>query len=960
MKELFLSEGFRPMPFWSWNDRLDEAELKRQLDEMKRAGYGGCFIHSRVGRVTEYCSEEWFSLVRACAEYGASLGLEIWLYDEDLWPSGFAGGAVPALSPRYREKNLALLPVSELKEEDDVFTTLSYCGQPYAIAVRTAEMGDPRFCGACYIDPFCADAVDAFLSVTHERYAAHMGDLFGSAIKGIFTDEPSFGMYHAGEFFLPYGENFEARFYEKKGYDFRPRAGELFFDEGDFRALRYDYYDVCSQLFCEVFFGRYAAWCRSHRLLLAGHVMGEDSLASQAYWLGAAMPVYEWMDIPGVDRIFRSVNGTVALKQASSAAEQLGKSRVLCECFAGIGQERSFADRKRIMDDSALCGIDFVNPHLSLYSMRGERKRDYPPNFFYQQPYFPAERLFSDYAARLSAALSYGRPRVRVLVLHPIGSYWSEYSPVNGKRARLEERLDRPFAALTEALSAANIGFHFGDERLLARHAACKGGRIVFGDYSYDTVVLPFMTTISADTERLLRGFTGNLFYCGCRPTRTNGAELRPRLRDGVLFSDAAALVQALCAAGESVCAAEGVRAVCREGDAGTLYFYANRHPTERKRLTLPDGEGFVYHLSDGSLFRLPETKRSAELAPFGSLALWFGKTEGLRVSPMPSATSDGAWFTRRITHSVLPETVRAEGENLLPLKRCDFFVQERLVAENLPMAGIWHDFFYPLADGTPFSVRYRFEVRSVPAKADLLVENAENLDAICLNGVPLTPLRGRGDPQRYGATCGFDLALTRVPSGGALRQGENVLELRGIKRNRIAGIGMHRNAPSTPYETEAEVCYLAGAFGVFTEDGERFFVDDAKPFSCGEDVCRNGYPYFAGRLIASYDPKLAERGFTGYLYGNACACAVVSADGMPVAGAANAPWYVSVPAQKVRRLEIVYYNTLFNAVGPTELADYDQLPAVTPQTFCDRALFRAKPSFKPFRTGILEIEEKD
>lgn len=43
---------------------------------------------------TEYLGEHWFACVRACAEYAYSLGMEAWLYDEDRWPSGTAGGLV--------------------------------------------------------------------------------------------------------------------------------------------------------------------------------------------------------------------------------------------------------------------------------------------------------------------------------------------------------------------------------------------------------------------------------------------------------------------------------------------------------------------------------------------------------------------------------------------------------------------------------------------------------------------------------------------------------------------------------------------------------------------------------------------------------------------------------------------------------------------------------------------------
>lgn len=32
--------------------------------------------------------------------------MDAWIYDEDRWPSGFAGGEIPKLGPEYREKHL--------------------------------------------------------------------------------------------------------------------------------------------------------------------------------------------------------------------------------------------------------------------------------------------------------------------------------------------------------------------------------------------------------------------------------------------------------------------------------------------------------------------------------------------------------------------------------------------------------------------------------------------------------------------------------------------------------------------------------------------------------------------------------------------------------------------------------------------------------------------------------------
>lgn len=59
---------YQPVPFWSWNAKLDPEELIRQIRWMKECGIGGFFMHARTGLKTEYLSKEWMNCVDICAE----------------------------------------------------------------------------------------------------------------------------------------------------------------------------------------------------------------------------------------------------------------------------------------------------------------------------------------------------------------------------------------------------------------------------------------------------------------------------------------------------------------------------------------------------------------------------------------------------------------------------------------------------------------------------------------------------------------------------------------------------------------------------------------------------------------------------------------------------------------------------------------------------------------------------
>ena len=102
---------WRGKPFWSWNGELEKEELIRQGKLLGEMGFGVYIMHSRSGLSTEYLGEEWFDLINATADASEEFGLEAWLYDEDRWPSGSAGGMVSE-DESLRMKSLSLFETS--------------------------------------------------------------------------------------------------------------------------------------------------------------------------------------------------------------------------------------------------------------------------------------------------------------------------------------------------------------------------------------------------------------------------------------------------------------------------------------------------------------------------------------------------------------------------------------------------------------------------------------------------------------------------------------------------------------------------------------------------------------------------------------------------------------------------------------------------------------------------------
>ena len=313
---------------------------------------------------------------------------------------------------------------------------------------------------------------------------------------------------------VPWSDYLPDYFSKMKGYDITEHVTELFFDIDGYRKVRFDFYDAAADLFKESFTKQYYDWCTVNNLIMTGHFVSEDSLLLQTQSSGDVMSHYEFMHWPGVDKLLRTLDPvpeylpdmTVAMKQVSSVVDQLDKDRAFCEAFGCVGGQVSFFHRKWIGDWMTALGISFVNHHLALYSMRGERKRDYPANLFFQQPWWADERGLADYEARSCAFATEGSRCVDILIIQPLSSVQCEYSPVHKNNEFVTEgQYDSPFALLSRKLMEKKLDYHYGNEKLMAKVAEFReASRVRVGSHSYGCVVLTPTLNLKSSTLALL------------------------------------------------------------------------------------------------------------------------------------------------------------------------------------------------------------------------------------------------------------------------------------------------------------------------------------------------------------------------------------------------------------------------------------------------------------------------
>ena len=928
----------RVLPFWSWNDKLNRTELMRQIDCFAAAGCGGFFIHSRVGLITPYLSDEWMELVKECCAYAKGKGLLAWLYDEDLWPSGYAGGKVPAQSDLFRDRYLCLSEEGEQKPGDRAVRAFDRAGKHYAAVIRVSPAGNARFNGQSYIDTLNPDAVRAFLDCTLEAYERAFGGKMKEYVGGIFTDEPCYIMRaFSGGCAVPYSDCMDGLYRSASGRELAEDLPKLFFDDGDYRAVRFHYYKCLSERFTESYVRQYAARCAAHGIRFTGHLMGEETCVTQTAWIGSAMANYPWFDIPGVDKIFRGTDDLVQYKQLTSVSEQCGKEGALCECFAGIGQECGMIERKRIVDFQAVNGITLVNPHLALYSMRGERKRDYPPNLFFQQPYYAREKAFGDYTARISAAAGFGRRDVHILIVHPLSTVWSTFLPAPVE-ALTPAACDKALKELSYGLQACGIEFHYGDEQILAARARVEGSRLILGDYAYEKVILCGSEVLFASTLRLLSrvpvyALGGTVLEDGCKEVRLERAKVFPDLR---------AMINALRK--EETAAFTGGKGdvICSSRVSGEerAYLFVNKARAVR-----------TVRLSEALYKAAEEDLVTGKTSALNARS--FGRFDPLQ-SKLLRLPAAGAAKLRK-GKRIAGRTLRAKicDLNCLCVDRADLYLNGALTCRDEHLSKIWHSLFYPLPDGTPYALEYRFFYDGGEVEF-AAVENAENLEAVFLNGVRTEPLRRRGEPQTLDEKAYIDPCLTRVPLPG-LRKGWNVLRLEGRKTNNIAGIGMHRALASSAYEpTEAEFIYIVGAFCV--RGGK---IAKGKRTVCG-NLAKRGFPYYAGRIEGETAVCFKESGdFIVEQRGGNAAVFALYLDGEDQGSRFAPPYRWEVRAEKgSHTFCLKAYGTLFNFFGPRYLRGYRKRPWITAWDAADPSLYRRREIFQPLSLGRLIVSE--
>jgi len=876
-----IKNDYRPIPFWSWNEKLDVEETRRQVRLMKDAGIGGYFMHARGGLLTEYMGEEWFDNVKATIEEGKALGMRSWAYDENGWPSGFGDGRLLKLGEDYLQKALTYKRTEDY-DGDEARVVLVRDGYTYYYEVNEL-----------YVDLLNPAVTDRFIEEIHKEYERRCG----SDIEGFFTDEPQL-LRMPG---FPWSIVTVSEFKHRYGYDLVENIPSLFFKVGDYERVRFDFWKMTTDLFSKNFFKRIYDWCEERGYKLTGHLVMEDSFEGIVPTTGASMPHYEYFHIPGMDWLSRKIEDCLTAKSLGSAAAQLGKRQVLSETFALTGHNVSHGELKRIYEWQMVRGINLLCPHLEGYSNRGIRKRDYPVAMYYQQPWWEDVGTFYDTVSRIGMILGEGEIVNDTLLINPISTTWCMYDGfVEGNASFREMRaFHDEFMKVMKELENKHILFDLGDETLMERHGRVEDGKLVIGKMRYSRVIIPKHTVLFENTKRLIDEFV----KAGGEITTVEDIKENP------------------------ITSYNRLTYTKRILDGCAVHYFVNT-----------DGVEITAEITEGNLVLDPVTGELSQFSgkytfePYASLILIDdGKPRVAAAKPIQERELSllGEW------------EVKSASYNSITLDRCDYYFDGELIDKSAYVLNILPRLN---AYRRPVRLRqvYRFMVREVPEGDIFLVTETPEIFDITVNGKPLVK-RDVGNFldisfRRLPITEHIVLGENVIEFNSTICQSEKTL--RHIDNSWVC----ETMSNCLSYDIEIEPIYIAGNFGVEVlgevtelikgayrvrelgkEGGYSFAIKKAPKRVNIEKLDASGYPQFAGKITLAKRFNIEDVNTRVKLTAKGINSVHIAVNGKEVAHRMFGPYEVSLRDYLTVgecEIELTLINNLRNNQGPMHLKD--------------------------------------
>ena len=857
-------------PFWSWNSNLNPDEIAEQIESLHKVNIGGFFMHARSGLFAEYLGDEWMKCVEKSLDMSKKYGMEAWAYDENGWPSGFADGVVPSMGDDYCQKwlEIGIYDSKNPVQYPIAYYEINECGfkqilQPFD-GCTVIGYGLNRY----YIDTFFSPATDAFIENTHEKYYKKFGNRFGNDLKGFFTDEPQFCNNGCAPWSPVFIYEFESRF----GYSLIEKLPLLYYEFEGFEAFRFDFYNMAANIFRVNFIKKMYDWCENHNCKLTGHMMAEDSLSLQMRCTLGVMPCYEYFHEPGIDWLGRMVTNDLLPKQLASVAAQLGK-KTLVEIFALCGWDVSLNELKWVAQWQMVNGVTSLCPHMFPYSIEGSRKRDYPPSFFTQSPWYEEGfPIFNDYITRVGALLDDGTDSVPMLMIHPLQTAYIKYNPINNNELY---KYDQYFTSVVEKLSGYHIAHHYGDETIIEHYGSVENGALRVGKCRYEAVLLPCLDCITENTANLLIEFVnqgGKAFALDRKPSLIDGRKIgllkelneKITLIDDVLSISELLPAEDLVSIRTEICENTNIKFTRRiMPDGKVLYYFVNlSEEPQTVKITINGSynvKEFDVLKSKYKALQYSNARGKTEIRyDFDSYSSLILKCD-TDITQQLSAGDKTEYLSLNNQFEI-----KECSENTITLDYCSFKIDNGDWQAKMPVI-LLQDKLLKLGKPCNFAIKFDFFVKSDDAKNKiwLCIERPENYN-IFVNGNLV---------EYIGNDYYIDKSIMKTDISKLVTSGNNEIVIDG-KFSQSDNVYKVLNTPNIhesetnklTFNTELESIYLVGDFGVEMSDkwhlGERKCLHAGRNFSLVnrrktvtvDNITSQDFWFFRGNMLLTQE----------------------------------------------------------------------------------------------------------
>jgi len=568
-----LPKDFSAAPFVFLNNTMDASVIGHILDDLCEKGFSTVVLSPRSGLTVPFASDEYWQKLSTIVSHAKALSLKVWLCVDYHQPIGmgavcglpippdlcsqslvFRTGRHPDANEHVigtyliRGRSVTHLPRHPAKTKClIVSTTTSNPPTPHSSNAKTIPHG-----GMGRLDILNPDAIRYYISSVLESLRANLEEYFGNTIVGILIQSPS------NQCPFPWTGSLPDLFKKRFGYDLVPSLPSLIEDVGNRITVRTNYYRLISDL-TGAFYSAIKDWAQEHNLSFSATIGREGFIETLPHTQGDPYAVLSEMSIPATS--YRcaenqylsdtppSLAQNFTPKIISSVAHISKEGRALAAVWEGEGWGATPRLLKQTIDCGVSLGITSFFTHGVFPSIIGLRKRDFPPSFYRQMPYWDDATILTDYISRTCLVMSAGHSRADILILFPITSLWANTVGLD-RLTKNGKNITSGLNDLIRRLLSDQRDFDFLYEEMIERRMVrCNGGDVVIGSNRYSTLVIPWATDIPASVFTFAENAKKNgvnVIFVGEYPDIIDKQE-SPTLGIGItLVTDAADLIHYL------------------------------------------------------------------------------------------------------------------------------------------------------------------------------------------------------------------------------------------------------------------------------------------------------------------------------------------------------------------------------------------------------------------------------